>query len=104
MKKLALTLRIIFSVAWLGAVAVFLVFAVTGLNTQNVQLARAMYMGMDLSAWWVILPLCVASLLTGILQALVTRCGLFQHYWVIAKLAMTLVATILLLLHLQPIN
>jgi len=33
-----------------------------------------------------------------------TTWGLFRHYWVLAKLLMTVPATIVLLLHMQPIS
>ncbi|MGH9971363.1 MAG: hypothetical protein ACREBG_26705, partial [Pyrinomonadaceae bacterium] len=37
-------------------------------------------------------------------QALGTTWGLFRHYWILAKFLITIVATILLLLHTQPIG
>ncbi len=42
-------------------------------------------------------------LATGIVQSLVTRWGLFRHYWVLAKLVITVVATGLLLLHARAV-
>lgn len=102
--KFLLTSHVAFSVGWLGAVTVFLVLAVAGLNTTDPQLSRSAYLAMDLSVYYVILPFCVASLLTGIAQALLTKWGLFKHYWIIVKLSLTIGATILLLLHLKPIG
>lgn len=102
--KLMLTSHITFSVGWLGAVVVFLVLAITGLNSQDIQLARACSLAMKSSAWLVIVPFCIISLFTGIAQALFTKWGLFKHYWIIVKLFLTVVCTLLLLLHLQPIN
>lgn len=55
-------------------------------------------------AWFAIVPLSLASPLTGIVQSLNTTWGLFRHYWILAKLLITIPATILLLLHLQPIG
>ena len=37
---------------------------------------------MELTGWDVIVPLAVASLLTGLVMALGTKWGLFRHYWV----------------------
>ncbi len=59
---------------------------------------------MELSGWFVIVPFCVASLLTGLIQALGRKWGLFKHYWIVVKLILTIAATILLLLHMQPIS
>lgn len=104
LSKVVLTSHITFSVGWLGAVAVFLALAITGITSNDIQLARAAYLSMALSAWFVIIPLCLASLLTGIVQSLGTKWGLFKHYWIIVKLVLTIVATVLLLLHIQPIS
>ncbi len=102
--KLVLTSHITFSVGWLGAVVVFLALAITGLSSQNIQLARSAYVAMELSAWYVIVPFCLASLFTGVVQSLGTKWGLFKHYWIVVKLFLTIAATIFLLLHLQPIS
>ena len=104
LNKFMLTSHITFSVGWLGAVAVFLALAITGLTSQHTQLAHASYLAMELSGWFVIVPFCFASLLTGILQALGTKWGLFKHYWIVVKLFLTIAATIVLLLHMQPIS
>ncbi|WP_328418593.1 hypothetical protein OG470_33110 [Micromonospora sp. NBC_00389] len=50
-----------------------------------------------------LLPLSLASLLTGLIQSLGTRWGLFRHYWLIAKLAMNLIAVGVLLLYMQTL-
>jgi hypothetical protein len=49
-------------------------------------------------------PLCLAALLTGIVQSLGTTWGLFRHYWVVTKLLLTVLATLILLVHTQPID
>jgi hypothetical protein len=102
--KIVLTSHITFSVGWFGAVAVFLALAITGLTTLNIQLARSTYWAMELSTWFVIIPFCLASLLSGIVQALGTPWGLIKHYWILVKLLLTIGMTILLLLHLKPIS
>ncbi len=102
--KLLLTSHITFSVGWIGAVAVFLVLAITGLTTLDKQFARYSYLAMELSTWFVIVPFCIASFFTGLIQAIGTKWGLFKHYWIIVKLFLTFAITVLLLLHLQPIS
>jgi len=104
LRKFALTAHISSSVGWLGAVAGFLALAVAGLTSQEDQMARAAYLAMELTASFVIVPLSLASLLTGLVQSLGTKWGLFRHYWVLAKLLITFLATLLLLLHMQPIS
>jgi hypothetical protein len=104
LRRLALTAHVTTSVGWLGAVAGFLALAIAGLSGRDVQTVRASYLAMELTGWYVIVPLCFASLLTGLVMSLGTRWGLFRHYWVLAKLLINLLATLLLLLHMQPIG
>ncbi|MBZ9638092.1 hypothetical protein [Streptomyces sp. PSKA30] len=104
LRKLALTLHVTSSVGWLGAVAAFLALAVAGLTSSSPQTVRGAYLGMDVVGWYVIVPFSVASLLTGLVQSLGTVWGLLRHYWVIAKLLITVGATVLLLVHMQPVG
>jgi len=101
LRKLALTAHVTSSVGWLGAVAVFLALTVTGLTSQNTQTVHGAYLAMELTGWLVLVPLSLGSLLTGVVQALGTSWGLFRHYWVLFKLLITVVATVLLLVHMQ---
>ena len=104
LRKLLLTAHVTFAVGWFGAVAAFLALAIVGFAGRDAQLGRAAYLAMDLIAWFVIVPLCFASLLTGLVQALGSQWGLFRHYWILAKLFLTLLATIVLLLKMNQIS
>jgi hypothetical protein len=103
LRKLSLTTHVATSVAWLGAVLAFLVLAIAGLTRRDELSVRAVYIAMDLVTRFVIVPLCLASLLSGIVQSLGTPWGLFRHYWVVIKLLLTVVSTALLLLHAQVV-
>jgi hypothetical protein len=103
-RKFALTVHVTSSVGWLGAVAVFLVLAIAGLTGKDAQMVRAVYLAMELTTRFVIVPLCLASLLTGLISSLGTEWGLFRHYWILIKLLITILSTIGLLVHLQPIS
>jgi hypothetical protein len=98
-RRLALTAHVIFSVGWLGAVAGFLVLSIAGLTSRDAEVVRSAYLAMDLIGRLVIVPMSLAALATGLLQALATEWGVFLHYWVLAKFIMTMFATFLLLLH-----
>lgn len=67
-------------------------------------MVRAAYLAMGLTAWYIIVPLAFASLLTGLVQSLGTKWGLFRHYWILVKFLIAIFATIALLIHTQPIN
>lgn len=103
-RKFALTTHITSSVGWLGAVGAFLALAIAGVSSEDPQIVRAAYLAMHLTTWFVIVPLSLAALLSGIVQSLGTTWGLFRHYWVVTKLLLTVIATIILLVHTQPID
>lgn len=103
-RKLALTAHVVSSVGWLGAVAVALALAVLGLTSQNAELVRSIYLVLEPIGWFVLVPLSMASLLTGLIQSLGTKWGLLRHYWVLTKLAITLVAGIVLLMYMQTLG
>ena len=104
LRKLTLTAHITASVGWIGADAAFLALAVAGLNSQDAQMVRAAYQAIGLIGWFVIVPLSLASLLTGLIQSLGTHWGLFRHYWILAKFLIVVFAIIVLLIHTQPIG
>jgi hypothetical protein len=104
LRKLALTAHVTSSVGWMGAVACFLALSIAGLAGREDHAVRAAYVAMKVTTWAVIVPLCLASLLTGLIESLLTPWGLFRHYWVIAKLVLTTLATVVLLAHTQPIG
>jgi hypothetical protein len=104
LRKLALAVHVAASIGWMGSVAAFLTLAVVGLQSQDALLVRSMYLAMDVTAASVIVPLSVASLVSGVVQSLGTSWGLFRHYWVLVKLVITAVSTFLLLTHMQGIS
>ena len=79
-RRFMLTAHVVSSVGWLGAVAVFLALSVAGLASDDAQMARASYQVMEMITWFVIVPLCLASVLTGFASSLGTTLGLFRHY------------------------
>ena len=65
---------------------------------------RAAWSAMELTGWFVIVPLTLDSLLTGLVQSLGSPWGLFRHYWVLFKLLLTVVGTMVLLLHMPTVS
>ena len=103
-RKILLTAHVSSSVGWFGAVAGFLALAIVGLTSGNGSLAWGAYLAMDLTTWYVIVPLAVLSVLTGVISSLGTMWGLFRHYWVLVKLLITLVCSVILAIHMRPIE
>jgi hypothetical protein len=103
LRKLALTAHVTSSVGWLGAVVAFLALSIAGLTSRDPQTVQGAYLVMELTGWVVLVPLSLASLATGLICSLGSAWGLFRHYWVLFKLVINLVATIVLLLYMQTL-
>ncbi|MBG0831711.1 hypothetical protein HS041_28700 [Planomonospora sp. ID67723] len=103
-RKLALTVHVTSSAGWLGAVVCFLALAVTGLSGQDAPRGRGLYPAMEVITWAAIVPLAFATLLSGVVSSLGTPWGLFRHYWVLAKLALTVFAIGVLVMQLGVIG
>lgn len=104
LRRFSLTVHVATSVGWLGAIAAYLVLNAVALGGRDVAVVRAAYLMMAPVAWYAITPLALASLVTGIVQSLGTPWGLFRHYWVLISLAITALATLVLLLHLPDVD
>jgi hypothetical protein len=101
LRKFLLTLHVMSSLGWAGAVAVFVVIDIAALTSTDPQLGRLLWLALQAAAWTLLIPLAFSSLVTGILLGLGTVWGLFRHYWVLFKLALTLVATVVLVVYTQ---
>jgi len=104
LRKCSLTAHITLSVGLLGSIAAFLALAVVGLTSDDPQVVRATYPAMDVVARDVIVPVALASLLIGIIQSLGTPWGLLRYYWILLKLLLTTIATIVLFLKMELID
>lgn len=104
LRKLARTVHICASVGWLGAVLTYLALAIAALMNFGTPTGRALYPAMELLVWTVILPLSLASLVTGLISSLGTPWGLLRHYWVLFKLALNVGASAVLWLYTQSID
>jgi uncharacterized membrane protein len=104
LRKLALTIHLISSIGWMGAVFAYLALGVAAVRVADDQIVRAAWTAMDLTGWWVIVPLALAALVTGLVMSLGTQWGLFRHYWVLISLALTVVCTVVLVLHMPTVS
>jgi hypothetical protein len=102
-RKLVLTSHVVTSVGWLGAVLVFLALGITAATSSDTSTVRAVYLVLEPAGWAALVPLAVASLVTGLIQSLGTVWGLVRHYWVIFKLFINLSAVGVLLLYMRTL-
>ena len=103
MRKFILLAHVTTSVGLLGAVGSFLLLSIIGIVSSNVQLVQASYVLLMPLTSYLILPLVVASLFIGIISSVGTPWGLVRYYWVAAKLLLTSVTLIVLLLQMNAI-
>lgn len=104
LQKLILLAHIIFSVGWFGAIIPYLALAIAGLTNHDEQNVRAACLSMELIGWYVIVPFSFAALLSGLLMSLAIQWGLFRHWWILAKFALTIFAIVILLQHMRDVS
>jgi hypothetical protein len=103
-QKFVLLAHIAFSVGWFGAIVPYLALVVTGLANRDPQIVRAVCLSMELIGWYVIVPFSFAALLSGLALSLGTQWGLLRHWWILAKLLLTIFAVLVLFRHMQDVS
>lgn len=98
LRKLGVAVHTVLSVGWLGAVAAFLALALAALGPEQA-VSNAAFVAMGVIGRWVIVPLSLGALVSGVIQSLATKWGLHRYYWVLVKLLLTIAAGTVLLLH-----
>lgn len=104
LRKFVLTAHIIFSIGWIGAAVAYLALGLSAVTTRDAQTVRSAWIGMELIGWYVIVPLALTAVLTGVVIALGTPWGLFRHYWTLITLVLTTLSTLILLLHMPTVS
>jgi hypothetical protein len=104
LRKFVLATHLTFSIGWIGAVVAYLALGVSSVTSQDALTVRGAWVAMELTGWYVIVPLALAALLTGLVISIGTNWGLFRHYWVLISLALTILATVVLLLHMPTVS
>jgi len=103
-RKLLLLVHVAVSVGWLGAALAYLALVTAALARGDAPLERATFLALEPLTWFALVPLALAALVTGVVQGIGTRWGLLRHYWVVFKLLLTSVATLVLLLNAQTVD
>jgi hypothetical protein len=104
LRRAMLAAHIICSVGWLGAAAAYLALGVAAQVSMEPQVMRAAWIAMELSGWFVTVPLACLAYLTGLVLSLGTPWGLFKHYWVVMALVLTTLSLAVLLLHMPSVS
>jgi hypothetical protein len=98
-RKLLLTIHVVSAVSVLGTDLVLLVLGISSMRGADPQ---TVYPAAHLVATWLLAPLAVLALGTGVLQGLLTQWGLLRYWWVTIKLSLTPILTGVILFVLVP--
>ncbi|MGP4109699.1 DUF2269 domain-containing protein [Streptomyces sp. 4N509B] len=91
-RRAVLITHVTVSVSWLGLSLSLLLLAVTGATADTPEVAASAYRAMKLFGDWLLVPLALTTLATGLVLALGTPWGLAHHRWVYTKFWLTLIA------------
>ncbi|GDY55007.1 hypothetical protein SVIO_056300 [Streptomyces violaceusniger] len=88
-----LVLHVVVSVGWLGLTLGVLALGITGAMAGSAEEAGAAYRSMNVLGDWLLIPISLLSLASGIVLSLGTPWGLARHRWVYVKFWLTLITT-----------
>ncbi|MFE7193327.1 DUF2269 domain-containing protein [Kitasatospora sp. NPDC057541] len=93
-RRVWLVVHVAFSVGWLGLTAGVLALGIAGRFSDDPDTVRAAYLAQQIFADWLLIPVSLVSLLSGVLLSLGTTWGLLRYRWVATKFWLTLAATL----------
>jgi hypothetical protein len=93
-RKVWLAAHVAVSVGWFGGAYAMLIMAIVAMTSAGAPLRPAAYELMHLSDTALMIPGCLVALITGLVLALYTKWGVLRHWWVVAKLLLTVAAMI----------
>ena len=101
-RKALLLFHVLSSVSWIGVDLAMGVLAYRGLTTDDPAELAVIYRALEMFCVPLLLTLGLLSLGSGIWLGLGTRFGLVRYWWVLVKLAISLVLLTLVLVALRP--
>ncbi|MFG2138769.1 DUF2269 domain-containing protein [Streptomyces sp. NPDC048650] len=101
-RRAVLVVHVAVSVGWLGLTLGLLALGVAGYTTASPATAAAAYRAMKIFGDWLLLPVALTALVTGLVLSLGTRWGLARHRWVYTKFWLTVVTVLLSAFALRP--
>ncbi len=101
-RKLVLVVHVVTSLGWLGITMVNAVLTFTSVFTDDPRRQYAAILMMGQIGEYLLLPISLLALVSGIVLSVGTKWGLVRYRWVAIKLVMTLIAVGLTLFSLLP--
>ena len=101
-RRSILVAHVAVSVGWLGLTVGLLALGLTAFLTHDAATAEAATRAMKVFSDWLVVPVALLSLVSGLALALGTSWGLARHRWVWAKFWLTLITAGLSVFALRP--
>lgn len=101
-RKSVMVLHTVAGIGWMGVDIALLALLITARTTDDPALVVSGFNAIGIVVPVAVPPLSLLILLTGILQGLGTPWGLVRYWWVLVKLVLSLVMTVLVFLSLLP--
>ncbi|MBC9714181.1 DUF2269 domain-containing protein [Streptomyces sp. TRM66268-LWL] len=101
-RRATLVVHVAAAAGWLGLTLGLLALATAAITTDSAATTEAAVRSMKIFADWLVLPLALLTLLSGLLLSLGTPWGLARHRWVYTKFWLTLATTVASTFALRP--
>ncbi|MFI8003923.1 DUF2269 domain-containing protein [Streptomyces sp. NPDC086010] len=101
-RRSMLVAHVAVSVGWLGLTLCLLALGLAAFLTDDTTMAAAVTRAMKVLADWLVVPVALLSLVSGLVLALGTPWGLARHRWVWVKFWLTLITAGLSVFSLRP--
>lgn len=101
-RRALLVTHVAASVGWLGLTVGLLALGVTAYTTDSPAMTKAAYTSMKVFGDWLVAPVALLSLITGLVLSLGTPWGLARHRWVWVKFWLTLITGAATIFALRP--
>lgn len=101
-RRALLVVHVAVSVSWLGLTLGLLTLGITAYTTGDPTLTEASYRAMKVFSDWLLVPVVVTTLVSGLVLSLGTPWGLARHRWVWIKFWITLVTGAATVFALRP--
>ncbi|MEU9011957.1 DUF2269 domain-containing protein [Streptomyces sp. NPDC048479] len=101
-RRALLVVHVAASAGWLGLTLGLLALAVTAATTESGPMTEATCRSMKVFTDWLVIPVAMLTLISGLLLSLRTKWGLARHRWVYTKFWLTLATITASLFALRP--
>ncbi|MFF1732600.1 DUF2269 family protein [Streptomyces sp. NPDC058247] len=101
-RRATLVVHVTSSACWLGLTLGLVALTVTAITTGSDPMVEGACRAMKVFTDWLVIPLALLTLLSGLLLSLGTPWGLARHRWVYAKFWLTLATTAASIFALRP--